>query len=269
MRAIVHPTAVVEPDAELGDGAKVGPFCYVGNGVRIGDGTELLAQVTVLGPTTLGSGCRLFPFSVVGLPPQDRSWSGEATRLEIGDDCVLREQVTVHRGTVKGGGLTRIGSRCLLMVGTHVAHDCELGDDLTLSNLTTLGGHVVVSPHVVTGGHVAVAPFVHLGRGCFLAGGAMVERDVPPFTVMAGDRARVRGINVVGLRRMGVGQVSRQALVRAYRKLWRSDLALIPALAVVERELGDDPYVAELLQALRQNASSGRQSNRRPTSRPP
>jgi UDP-N-acetylglucosamine acyltransferase len=155
------------------------------------------------------------------------------------------------------------------MVGTHVAHDCELGDDLTLSNLTTLGGHVLVSPNVVTGGHVAVAPFVHLGRGCFLAGGAMVERDVPPFTVVAGDRARVRGINLIGLRRMGVGQASGRALVRAYRKLWRSDLPLMAALTVVERELGEDPYVAELVQALRQNASCGRQLSRRPTSRPP
>ena len=269
MRTIVHPTAVVEPGAELGDGAKVGPFCYVGSGVQIGDGSELLAQVTVLGPTKIGSGCRLFPVAVVGLPPQDRSWSGEATSLEIGDDCVLREQVTVHRGTVKGGGLTRIGSRCLLMVGTHVAHDCELGDDLILSNLTTLGGHVTVAPNVVTGGHVAVAPFVRLGRGCFLAGGAMVERDVPPFTVAAGDRARVRGINLVGLRRMGVEQASRKALVRAYRKLWRSDLPLVVALTVVEHELGDDPYVAELAQALRENASRDRQPSRRLTSRPP
>jgi UDP-N-acetylglucosamine acyltransferase len=269
MRAIVHPTAVVESGAGLGDGAKVGPFCYVGAGVRIGDGTELVAQVTVLGPTKIGFGCRIFPLAAVGLPPQDRSWSGEDTSLEIGDDCVLREQVTVHRGTVKGGGLTRIGSRCLLMVGTHVAHDCELGDDLILSNLTTLGGHVTVDPNVVTGGHVAVAPFVRLWRGCFLAGGAMVERDVPPFTVAAGDRARIRGVNLVGLRRMGVEQASRKALVRAYRKLWRSELPLAAALTVVEHELGGDPYVAELVEFLHQSASRGRQLSHRPTSRPP
>jgi UDP-N-acetylglucosamine acyltransferase len=269
MHASVHPTAVVERGAELGDGAKVGPFCYLGAGVRIGDGTELVAQVTVLGPTRIGSGCRLFPFAAVGLPPQDRSWSGEATGLVVGDDCVLREHVTVHRGTEKGGGLTRIGSRCLLMVGTHVAHDCVLGDDLVLSNLTTLGGHVTVDANVVTGGQVAVAPFVRLWRGCFLAGGAKVERDVPPFMIAAGDRARIRGVNLVGLRRMGVGPASRKALVQAYRKLWRSELPLTAALTVVERELGGDPYIAELAEALHRSVSRPATPSRRPTpSRP-
>jgi UDP-N-acetylglucosamine acyltransferase len=254
----VHPTAVVEPRAELGEGVQVGPLCYIGSDARIGDRTELVAQATVLGPARIGHDCRIFPCAAVGLPPQDRSWAGEPTSLEIGNGCILREQVTVHRGTVKGGGTTRIGSRCLLMVGTHVAHDCQLGDDLILSNLTTLGGHVVVDSHVVTGGLVAVAPFVHLGRGCFLAGGAMVERDVPPYTIVSGDRARVRGINSVGLRRMGVPPSSRKALVRAYRKLWKSDVPLLEALAMIEQEPDVDPYVAELTNALRKHVSCAR-----------
>jgi UDP-N-acetylglucosamine acyltransferase len=251
MRPHIHPTAIVESGAELGGGVKVGPLCFVGDGARIGDGTELVAQVTVMGPTRIGSGCRIFPFTALGLPPQDRSWAGESTGLEIGDDCILREQVTIHRGTAKGGGTTRVGSRCLLKVGVHVAHDCQLADDLVLGNLTTLGGAVLVNGSVVTGGHVSVAPFVRVWRASLLAGGAMVERDVPPFTVVAGDRARVRGINLAGLRRMGVAPASRKALGRAYRRLWRSDLPMLRALEAVERELGSDPYVAELTSAVR------------------
>ncbi|MFC1642209.1 acyl-ACP--UDP-N-acetylglucosamine O-acyltransferase [Myxococcota bacterium] len=251
MLNVIHPTAVVEPDAELGQGVRIGPLCYVGAGVRIGDGTELIGQATVLGPTDLGRNCRVFPFAAVGLPPQDRTWAGEPTRLEIGDDCILREHVTVHRGTRKGGEVTRIGARCLLMVGVHVAHDCLLGNDLVLSNLTTLGGHVAVESQVVTGGHVAVAPMVRLGRGCFLAGGAMVEGPIPPYTIAAGDRARVRGINLVGLKRMGIAPGSRLALVRAYRRLWRSRVPLRAALNTVESELGSDEHVAELVAFLR------------------
>jgi len=251
MRPHIHPTAIVESGAELGGGVKVGPFCHVGEGAFVGDGTELVAQVTILGPTRIGSGCRIFPFAALGLAPQDRSWAGEPTGLEIGDDCILREQVTIHRGTAKGGGTTRIGSRCLLMVGVHVAHDCQLADDLVLGNLTTLGGGVLVNGNVVTGSHVSVAPFVRVWRASLLAGGAMVERDVPPFTVVAGDRARVRGINLVGLRRMGVAPASRKALGRAYRRLWRSDLPMLRALEAVEQELGSDAYVAEMTGALR------------------
>lgn len=247
----IHPSAIVESGAELGDGVKVGPLCHVGSDVSLGRGTELVAQVTILGPTRIGCDCRIYPYAAIGLPPQDRTWSGEATRLEIGDNCSIREHVTVHRGTIKGGGATRIGSRCLLMVGAHVAHDCRLGDDLTLGNIATLGGHVTVDSKVVMGGHVAVAPFVRLWRACFLAGGAMVERDVPPFTIAAGDRARVRGINLVGLRRMGVVLASRKALVQAYRKLWRSELSLAEALSWVERNFASDPYVLELAHALR------------------
>jgi UDP-N-acetylglucosamine acyltransferase len=148
---------------------------------------------------------------------------------------------------VKGGGTTRIGARCLLMVGAHVAHDCVLGDDVVLTNLTTLGGHVRVDASAVCGGAVAVQPFVHLGRACFLAGGAMVERPVPPFTIAAGDRARVRAVNRVGLRRVSVPSSSRQALERAFRMLWRSGETLERGVTAARAELGADPFVAELV----------------------
>lgn len=229
----------------------VGPFCYVGPEVKIGAGSELLLHAPVLGPTTLGRDNRVFPHATLGAEPQDRSYRGEPTLLSIGDGNVFREQVSVHRGTVKGGGCTRIADRCLLMVGAHVAHDCVVESDAVLTNLTTLGGHVVVEPSVVCGGHVAVAPFVRLGRGCFVAGGARVERDVPPFVIAQGDRARVRALNRVGLERLGVPDASRKALERAFRLLWRSREPLAVALEQVHAELGQDELVAELVRFIR------------------
>lgn len=252
----VHPSAVIEPGAELGEGVVVGPFCHVGAGVRLGAGSELVGHASVLGPgTRVGARNRIFPGAVVGAPPQDRSHRGEPTLLELGDDNEIREQVTLHRGTRKGSGVTRLGSRCLLMVGAHVAHDCTVGDDVILTNLATLGGHVVVESHAVLGGHVAVAPFVRIGRGAFLAGGARVERDVPPFVIAAGDRARVRALNRVGLERMGVPEASRSALERAFRLLWRRRRPLAEGVRAVRAELGEDAYVTELLAALERSAS--------------
>lgn len=246
----VHETAVVEPGAQLDESVVVGPMCFVGNGVRLGPGTELLPHATVLGPTELGANNKVYPYATLGADPQDRSYRGESTRLVVGDHCVFREQVTVHRGTEKGGGVTRVGSGCLLMVGAHVAHDCDLGDAVVLTNLTTLGGHVRVERGVVCGGQVAVAPYVKLGEYSFVAGGARVERDVPPYTIVQGDRARVRGVNRVGLERAGVPLVSRDALVRAYKLLYLRAHTVAEGLLVARAELGGDPYVDRLLEAL-------------------
>lgn len=256
MSVRLHPSATVEPGAVLGDGVVIGPFCHVGADVELGDGTELLGHATVLGPTRIGARNRIFPFACLGAEPQDRSFRGEATRLEVGDDNTFREQVTVHRGTEKGGAVTRVGSRCLFMVGAHVAHDCRVGDDATLTNLATLGGHVVVEANAVLGGHVAVAPFARLGRGCFLAGGARVEHDVPPFVIAAGDRARVRALNRVGLERMGVPDESRALLERAFRTIWRSGEPIAVGVAAVRAELSADPWIAELLAHFDSNKSS-------------
>lgn len=254
MAAAVQPSSFVEVGARLDDTVVVGPFCHVGPDVELGPGTLLLGHATVLGPSKLGAENRVFPHAVLGAAPQDRSYRGEPTRLVVGDRNEFREQVTVHRGTTKGGGATTIGNGCLLMVGAHVAHDCVLEDDVVLTNLATLGGHVHVEPGAVLGGHVAVAPFVRIGRLSFVAGGARVERDVPPFTIVAGDRARVRAINRVGLVRAGVPEPSRLALKRAFRILWRSGQPLASALGVADSELSADPWVAQLLSFLRRSA---------------
>jgi UDP-N-acetylglucosamine acyltransferase len=247
MGARVHPTSVVDPGTELGEGVRIGPLCHVGAGVVIGEDTELVAHATVLGPARIGRRNRIYPQATLGAAPQDRSFRGESTTLVVGDDNEFRESVTVHRGTPKGGGVTRIGSGCLFMVGSHVAHDCTVGDGVTLANVTSLGGHVVVENRVVTGGHVAVAPFVRIGEIAFAAGGAMIERPVPPFVVVSGDRARVRGLNAVGLERAGVPEASRDALERAYRILFRKGTPMAVAMDEVDAALRSDPYVAKLV----------------------
>jgi len=247
MAVSVHPTAVVDARAELGDGVRIGPLCHVGAGVIVGEHTELVAQATVLGPSRIGRRNRIFPHATLGAPPQDRSYRGEHTELVVGDDNDFREAVTIHRGTPKGGGVTRVGSGSLFMVGSHVAHDCTIGDGVTLANGTSLGGHVIVESSVVTGGHVAVAPFVRLGEIAFAAGGALVERPVPPFVIVSGDRARVRGLNRVGLARRGVPRESRDALESAFRVLYRKGVPLAVALREMDPELTADAYVTRLV----------------------
>lgn len=244
----IHPSAVVESGVELGDGVVIGPFCHVGWGVRILDDTELVSHVTVLGHTRIGRRNRIFPFAALGTAPQDRSYAGEPSWLELGDDNVVREQVTMHRGTKKGDGVTRVGSRGLFMVGAHIAHDCRVGNDVTLTNLATLGGHVVVGDNAVIGAHVAIAPFVQVGRGAYIVAGSCAERNVPPFVIVQGDRARVRAPNRVGLERMDVPEASRAAVERAFRMIWRSGQPMVHGLAVAAREVGDDPWVRELLE---------------------
>jgi UDP-N-acetylglucosamine acyltransferase len=241
--ARVHPTAVVDPGAEVEGDVEIGPLCHVGAGVTLGRGTRLLGSCTVLGPTTLGAKNVVHPYAVLGGAPQDRSHAGEATTLRIGDDNEFREHVTVHRGTAKDRGETRIGSGGLFMAGAHIAHDCVIGDGVVLANATLLGGHVVLGDGVVTGGRAGFVPYVRVGRFAFIAGAAVVERDVPPFVIAAGDRARVRAPNHVGLRRHGVPEASIAALEEAFRAVFVGKRAIPP-------EVARDPFVQELLAAV-------------------
>jgi UDP-N-acetylglucosamine acyltransferase len=251
MGSQIHPSAVVDSGARLGENVVIGPLSYVGPGVELGEGSELVSQATLLGPCRLGARNRVYPHATLGAAPQDRSFDGEPTELVVGDDNVFREGVTVHRGTAKGGGVTHVGSCCLVMAGAHVAHDCRLADNVTLTNQTSLGGHVTVGERAVIGGHVAIAPFVRVGELSFAAGGAMIERDVPPFVIVAGDRARVRALNLVGLVRAGVPEASRTRLERAFRMLWRSGVPIAEASRAAQAEHADDPYVRRLLEFLR------------------
>jgi UDP-N-acetylglucosamine acyltransferase len=235
VKASVHPTAVVDAGAALGPDVSVGPFCLVGPDVRLGAGTRLHSHVVVTGWSTLGERCQVFPFAVLGEAPQDRKFRDERSELVVGDEVVVREHVTVHCGTAAGNGRTAIGSRTLLMAYTHVAHDCTVGCDVVMTNGATLAGHVTVEDHAVLGGFAAVGQMLRVGESAMLAAGAMVEQDVPPYCTVAGDRARVRTVNVVGLRRRGLDQQRISEIRHAFRHLFRSGRALTDVI----RELRD------------------------------
>jgi UDP-N-acetylglucosamine acyltransferase len=240
----IHPLALVDARAELGEGVRVGPFAVVEAGAVIGDRCQIEAHAVVRGGAELGPENIVGSFAVLGGAAQDRRYAGEPTKLHIGEKNCFREHFTAHRGTAHGEGVTRVGSGGLFMVGSHVAHDVEVGDGVTLANGTLLAGHVKVGDFVVTGGHVAIAPYVRVGERAFLAGGAMVEHDVPPFVIAAGDRARVRALNKVGLARSDVPEASRAALERAFRAIFRSG----SPRAEAARSFFDDadPYVRKL-----------------------
>jgi UDP-N-acetylglucosamine acyltransferase len=254
VRPNVSQLAAVSSHARLGDGCKVGDFAVVEDDVVLGDGTVVHPHAMVRAGTRMGRRNVVHPFAVLGGSPQDRRHEGGVSLLVVGDDNVFREHVTIHRGTSHGGGITRIGAGGLFMAAAHVAHDCTVADGVTLANATLLGGHVAVEDHVVTGGHVAVAPFARIGERAFLAGGAMVERDVPPFVIVAGDRARVRALNVVGLERAGVPAESRAALQAAFRRLFRGEEPRAQAAAALADH--PDPLVRRLASALLRRQSS-------------
>ena len=246
----VDRTAIVDERARLAEDVVVGAYCVVGPSVTIAQGARLHSHVVVEGPTRIGARVVVHPFAVLGGAPQDRSHEGEPTELEIGDDTVIREHATLHRGTRKDRGKTSVGARCLLMVGVHVAHDVVVGDDCTIANACQLAGHSVLEDGVVLGGAAALAPFVRVGEAAFVAAGACVERDVPPFHIAQGDRARVRTLNVVGLRRRNVPSTSIDALERAHREIYRRGKPLERALIdVLAQE--DDVYVRRLVEFLR------------------
>lgn len=242
----IDARAVVDPSAVLGEGVEVGPFAIVGAGVVLGEGTRLMAHAVVLGPATLGARNVVHPFAVVGGAPQHRAMGGRSTPLECGDDNEFREHVTVHRGTQ--GGPTRIGKGNLFMAGCHVGHDAIVGDGCIVANGTQLAGHVVIGSHVTFGGLAGIAQRVRIGDGAFVAAGAMCERDVPPFLIAAGDRARPRAVNRIGLERRGVSASSIAELQRLFRALYLGDTTHAVALASLTT---DDPLGVALLQFLR------------------
>ncbi len=216
----VHPSAIVEPGAELGEGVAIGPFCHVGPDVRLGDGVALLSHAVVWGRTTIGPRTRVWPFASLGHQPQDLKYEGEESTLEIGADCMIREHVTANPGT-KGGGLhTRIGERCLLMVGAHVGHDCQIGSGVILANNATLAGHVEIGDHAFLGGLSAVHQFVRIGPHAMVGGMSGVEKDVIPFGSVIGNRAELGGLNIVGLKRRGFPREVIHALRAAYREIF-------------------------------------------------
>ena len=216
----IHPTAVIDPTAEIADGVVVGPWCVIGPRVTIGRGTILRSHVVLEGYCRVGEDNVFYPFSAAGGIPQDRKYRGEETWCEIGDRNHIREQVTIHRGTANGGGATTIGSGNLLMVGVHIAHDCRLGDDITIANAALLAGHVHVGDAATIGGSAAFHHFVSIGTCALVGGLARVARDVPPYMIVEGSPARVRGHNHIQMSRRGAGEDAIDAVRAAFRRLF-------------------------------------------------
>jgi UDP-N-acetylglucosamine acyltransferase len=251
----IHPTAVVEAGAALGEGVTIGPFCLVGADVRLGDGVVLDGHCVVTGRTELGRGCRVYPFASVGTAPQDMKYAGEESWLTVGAETTIREHATLNPGTAGGGRHTRVGARCLLMVGAHVAHDCQVGDDVIMVNQATLGGHVTIEDGAILGGLAAVHQYVRIGAGAMIGGMTGVENDVIPYGMALGNRARLNGINVVGLKRRGVHKSAIQTLRNAYHVLFERDDGTFQArIAEVAERYGHDARVAHVLDFLRADA---------------
>jgi UDP-N-acetylglucosamine acyltransferase len=242
----IHPTAVVDPRAEFGDGAVVGPYAIIGPGVVIGEQSEIQAHAVLERDTRVGRGCLVGYGAVIGSAPQDVHYRDEPTRVEIGDETRIREYVTIHRATA-ASDVTRIGARCFVMAYAHVAHDCEIGDDVVLANAVQLAGHVHVGAHAWIGGQTPVHQFVRIGELAFVGGGSRVPQDVPPYACVAGIPLKLYGINTVGLRRAGIPPEVRLALKRAFRLLFNSDRPTGAAIEELRHQAGGVPEVDRLV----------------------
>lgn len=243
----IHATAQVDPGAKLGSNVEIGPFCVIGPNVEIGDDVVIRPNVVIDGRTTIGAGCRIFPFVSVGLEPQDVKYKDDPSTVTIGENTVLREHVTVHRGTSTGHMATRVGSNCFLMIGAHVAHDCQIGNNVTLVNSVALGGHVSVGDGAIIGGLSAVHQFVRIGAYSFVGGMSGVAADLIPYGMALGNRAHLNGLNIVGLKRRGFPREQIHEVRKAYRMLFSSEGTMKEQLEDVEAMFSSNELARQII----------------------
>lgn len=248
---MIHPTAIVDPGARIAPDVEVGPYACIGNDVIVDEGTRIGPHVVIDADTHIGPDCRIYQFASIGAPPQSVKYAGEKTRVKIGRGCAVREFVTVHRGTQFGGGITEIGEDCMLMAYTHIAHDCQIGNGVLFANNATLAGHIQVGDKATIGGLVAVHQFVNIGRHAFIGGKSAVVKDVPPYVIAAGDRARLYGLNTVGLKRNNFSPAALQSLKKAYRIIFRIGLTLNEAIERAYAEVEQTPEVEKFLEFIK------------------
>ncbi len=251
----IHATAIIEQGARLGEGAVVGPYCCVGGMVELGDGVRLHSHVVVAGKTTIGPNTHVFPFASIGHPPQDLKYKGEESELVIGANNIIREHATMNPGTAGGGMITRIGNNCLFMVGAHVAHDCNIANHVILANNATLAGHVTVDDFAILGGLSAVHQFCRIGRHAMIGGMSGVENDVIPYGSVTGNRARLDGLNIVGLRRRGFSRSEVAAMRKAYRLLFAHEGTMAARLEDVAEMYKDNDAVMDIVGFIRLDSS--------------
>lgn len=233
---MIHQTAIIDPTAKIHSSVSIGPYSVIGPDVEIGENTEIKNNVTIEGPTKIGSGCRIFPYAAIGLEPQDKKFHGENSCLEIGDNNLIREFVTINRGTDDGIGYTKIGNDGWFMAYSHIAHDCIIGDGVTFSNNTTLAGHVTVGNYVVCGGFTAIHQFCSVGDYAFTGAQSIITQDVVPYMMAAGNPLRVVGLNKVGLERKGFDKESLKRIKDSFKIFFKSGLAKTEALAQIEEK---------------------------------
>jgi UDP-N-acetylglucosamine acyltransferase len=248
---VIDPTARVASGAVIGRDVFIGPYCMIDADVTIGDSCRLASHVHVTGNTTIGPRSMIYPFASLGTPPQSVKYRGGPTRLVVGAQCDIRENVTMNRGTEDNGGITEVGDRCFFMVGSHVAHDCKVGNDVTFANNVVLGGHVTVGDFVVFGGQAAVRQFVRIGQSAMVVGLSGVRADVIPFGLVQGPLADLIGLNVVGMRRRGLSKDAIHRLRKAYDSMFFGAGTFRGRLDKVEAESGDNPLVAEVIAFIR------------------
>jgi UDP-N-acetylglucosamine acyltransferase len=252
MKGAIHPTAVVEEGARLGADVEIGPFCHVGPQVELRDRVRLVSHVAVAGDTTVGARTVIYPFASIGHPPQDLKYRGEPVRLSIGEDCLIREGVTMNPGTAGGGLETVVGPRSVFLANSHVGHDCRIGEAVVMSNNVMLGGHCQIGDFANLGGGVAVHQFVRIGAYAFVGGLAGVEHDLIPFGIALGNRAALAGLNVVGLKRRGFSHETIHELRRAYKMLFNGDGALKERIDDVAEAFAGQEAVQQIVAFLRQ-----------------
>jgi len=249
--ATIHPSAVVADGAVLGEDVSVGPFCTIGPEVELGPGAVLHSHVVLAGRTRIGARVRIFPFAAIGHQPQDLKYAGEPSTLIIGDDCLIREGVTMNPGTAGGGMTTVVGNRCAFLANSHVGHDCQVGDHVILSNNVMLAGHVRIGDYAILGGGAAVIQFARVGAHAFVGGLSGLENDLIPYGLAMGNRAHLAGLNMVGLRRRGFAREHIHALRRAYRLLFAEEGTLKERVEDVGGEFADVPIVQEVVAFIR------------------
>lgn len=243
----IHPTAIVYAGAVLAEGVEIGPYAIIGSDVKLGSGTSIGPHTTIEGHTTIGEDCKISQFVTIGAPPQDLKYKGGRTAVEIGNGNIIREYVTIHRGTENGGGVTRISDHNFLMAYTHIAHDCKIGSHVIFANGATLGGHVEIQDHAIIGGLVAIHQFSRIGGYVFIGGLSGIIKDIPPYVIASGDRAKLFGLNIIGLKRHNFAPETIEALRAAYKLIIRSPLTLKEAIETAEREVLQAPEVKHFI----------------------
>jgi len=248
---VIHETAIINPDAQIGQNVSIGPYSIINANVIIDSGTVIGPHVVVDSFTSIGSDCRIFQYASIGAEPQALNFKGEETWVKIGRGCVIREFVTINRGTGFGGGITEIGNENFIMAYAHVAHDCKTGNRVVMANAATLAGHITIGSHVTIGGLTAVHQFVRIGDYAYVGGKAAVVKDIVPFVIAAGDRAKLHGLNKVGLKRCGFSEEALSPMKKAYRIIFRFGLALNEAIERVKAEIDQTPEVISLIEFIK------------------